>query len=82
MHPFYDSTTQAYDFAILKLKEIIQFDNKVNAACLPSDDSQTFALEELIVSGWGNIAATGHSDEFPSWLQVCLKETTNYIIIY
>ena len=68
MHPQYDGNN--YDFAILKLKKSIPFGRAANAACLPQDPSTSYANENLIVSGWGNIAASGEDGIYPKKLQV------------
>ena len=70
LHPSYDSDNQNFDFALLILKDPIKFSNKANAACVSSDATELYSGLDLIVSGWGNLAATGHNDEFPDWLQV------------
>ena len=70
MHPSYDSDNQNFDFALLILKDPIKFSNKANAACVSSDATELYSGLDLIVSGWGNLAGSGHIDEFPDWLQV------------
>ena len=70
MHPSYDSDNQNFDFALLILKNPIKFSNKANAACVLSDETELYSGLDLIVSGWGNLAGSGHIDEFPDWLQV------------
>ena len=70
MHPSYDSDNQNFDFALLILKDPIKFSNKANAACVSSDATELYSGLDLIVSGWGNLAGSGHIDEYPDWLQV------------
>ena len=78
MHPSYDSDNQNFDFALLILKDPIKFSNKANAACVSSDSTELYSGLDLIVSGWGNLAASGHNNEFPDWLQVKnIKEVVN-----
>lgn len=68
IHPQYDGNN--YDFAIIKLDHPIPFGRTANAACLPQDPSTSYVNENLIVSGWGNMAASGEGDNFPKNLQV------------
>ena len=71
IHPKYDGNN--YDFAIMKLQVPIPFGKAANAACLPQDPSASYVNENLVVSGWGNMAATGELDQldqFPDDLQV------------
>lgn len=70
-HPQYDEFTQDNDYAVLTLTRSIEFSENANAACLPTDQDQLFIDKQVIVSGWGNMAATGAIDEydFPNWLQ-------------
>ena len=68
IHPQYDGNN--YDFAIIKLDHPIPFGRAANAACLPQDPSTSYVNENLIVSGWGNMAASGEGDNFPKNLQV------------
>ena len=70
LHPLYDAPSQDFDFAIVTLKNPIPFSSKANAACLPIDPSESYADLDLIVSGWGNLRATGQGVEYPTWLQV------------
>jgi secreted trypsin-like serine protease len=69
MHPWYDSNTLDYDFAILKLKGGIEFSHLANAACLPTNLEELFVGHDMIVSGWGNLLSTTEQ-EFPDKLQV------------
>ena len=55
----------------MTLQYAIQFSNKANAACVANNPNELYSSSELIVSGWGNLAASGHTDEYPTWLQVC-----------
>ena len=40
-----------------------------------------YSNKDLIVSGWGNLAASGQPDEFPDWLQVrnCFLEKFGWV---
>jgi secreted trypsin-like serine protease len=69
-HPLYDPSTMIFDFAILKLKDGIEFSEIANAACLPTDVDELYADEHMVVSGWGNMAGTGYNSDFPNKLQV------------
>ena len=68
-----------YDFAIMKLQVPIPFGKAANAACLPQDPSASYVNENLVVSGWGNMAATGEFDQFPDDLQVTFYLRTYFI---
>ena len=82
MHPSYDSDNQNFDFALLILKDPIKFSNKANAACVSSDATELYSGFDLIVSGWGNLAATGHNDVYPDWLQVSFFCLFVYLFVF
>ena len=69
-HPDYDADTLDNDFAIIKLTKAVKFSQFANAACLPQDVTELFVNKNMIVSGWGNLAATWQNEEYPNWLQV------------
>jgi trypsin len=69
-HPLYDDEWLNYDYAIIRLKEGIEFSEIANAACLPTDPVKLYAGDQLTVSGWGNMAYAGGGAEVPTKLQV------------
>ena len=77
-HPKYKDSNVIFDFAILKLKKPIPFGRKANAACLPQDPFELYVGANLMVSGWGNMAPTGGTDQFPNELQVTLPKFIKY----
>ena len=60
-HPDYDSSTTDYDFAMLKFATAVDFASypHIRPACLPSDDSNTYAGETATVTGWGTTSSGG-----------------------
>jgi len=52
-HPNYDSQTIDNDYAILRLANPVNFTNQVRPACLPADQSTTYAGALSTVTGWG-----------------------------
>lgn len=65
-HPKYDEATAFdYDFAVVTLKDPVDFNSKVAPACL-ADASMTgenLAGKKAVVSGWGSLDETGgHPD--------------------
>jgi len=54
IHPNYNSETRHdNDFAILRLANPVTFNNKKRPACLPTDQSNTYAEVMATVTGWG-----------------------------
>jgi hypothetical protein len=58
-HPSYNSKTEDFDFALLKLETPAVTSSTVGIACLPPDVSQTFVGTSLIISGWGTVSSSG-----------------------
>ena len=46
-------TTHDYDIAVIKLSEDIEFNNHVQPACLPSNDTVYEPGKRCFISGWG-----------------------------
>ena len=58
-HPDYNSGTIDNDYAILRLKNPVNFTNEVSPACLPGDLSATYAGVLATVTGWGTLSSGG-----------------------
>lgn len=57
IHPEWNYTGLAFDYAILRTEENITFSNRANAACLPNwNNSSKTDGQKLTISGWGAIA--------------------------
>lgn len=54
IHPDYDSFFIQNDIALIKLRNSIQFDEKIQPVCLPSRQS-SFTNQRAAVAGWGMI---------------------------
>ena len=63
-HPLYDRTSQKNDISILKLRQPIQFNEKVRPVCLPSAGSEIFP-NDLTLAGWGRTQEGGSMSLFP-----------------
>ena len=59
-HPDYNSQTIDNDYAILRLKNPVNFTNEVSPACLPADLSATYAGVLATVTGWGTLSSGGN----------------------
>merc|ERR1711934_878441 len=59
-HPDYNSGTIDNDYAILRLKNPVNFTNEVSPACLPADLSVTYAGVLATVTGWGTLSSGGN----------------------
>ncbi|XP_070507106.1 trypsin 3A1-like [Chironomus tepperi] len=53
VHPQYNSKTNDYDFAILRLNSTIRYSRNIQPARLPDEDSTLSVGQECTVSGWG-----------------------------
>jgi secreted trypsin-like serine protease len=74
-HPDYNSGTIDNDYAILRLKNPVNFTNEVSPACLPADLSATYAGVLATVTGWGTLSSGGNR---PTAMQeVDVTVTTN-----
>ena len=65
-HPKYDeATAYDYDFAVVTLKEPVEFDSKVTPACLADTSmiGDKLAGKKAIVSGWGKLNENGVSPD-------------------
>ena len=60
-HPNYDSSTTNYDFSMLRLATAIDFAAfpHIRPACLPTDDSNSYAGDIATVTGWGTTSSGG-----------------------
>lgn len=58
IHPDYNNRTQNNDFSLLKLSSSTPLSSTVGVACLPKE-SDTFAGNNLTISGWGYITPNG-----------------------
>ena len=59
VHPNYNSATQDFDFAILRLASPAPISSTVGVVCLPPDVTQTFAGTSMTISGWGTTSSSG-----------------------
>ena len=60
-HPSYNSGTTNNDFAMLKLKQAVDFCAypHIRPICLPTGTSEDYAGVEAIVTGWGTTSSGG-----------------------
>jgi len=65
-HPNYNSRSEDNDFAILTLCDRVTFTKAISPACLPPSESNQYASNEAVVSGWGTLYSNGPQ---PSVLQ-------------
>lgn len=70
-----DPATLNYDFAILKLHSPVDVTSgPIGAVCLPKDDTDSFADQTVLATGWGTRSTT--SIDLPSVLNVVELKTT------
>ena len=76
-HPDYNEDTTNNDFALIKLKEAVDFcaHPHIRPICLPTDPSEMFADVEAIVTGWGATSSGGSLSS--TLLEVTVKTMTN-----
>ena len=76
-HPDYNSATTNNDFAVLKLKNAVDFcaHPHIRPICLPTDTSEKFAGVEAIVTGWGTTSSGGSLSS--SMLEVTVNVLSN-----
>merc|ERR1739838_843577 len=58
-HPDYNSDSLDNDYAIIRLANPVTFTNEVSPACLPADESATYAGVVATVTGWGTLSSGG-----------------------
>lgn len=75
-HPNYVEDKSDYDFAILKLKESLEFFDEIQPIKLPEQDEPIEEYTKCIVTGWGR---TFESEEgiFPNKLRAATVLTWN-----
>ncbi|CAF1130996.1 unnamed protein product [Rotaria sp. Silwood1] len=59
IHEQYNSITEAHDIALIRLAQPAQFNDYVNAICLPGPDPQE--SQRVTVAGWGLLSSGGNS---------------------
>lgn len=62
-HPSYNTKTLNYDFSLIKLKSKVNFaaNSHIRPVCLPTSNSNNYAGEFAITSGWGATKPGGSS---------------------
>ena len=53
MHPSYISRQVADDIALIQLQEEVEWNDRIQPACLPNPDKDSFSGMIATVSGWG-----------------------------
>merc|ERR1719402_1903754 len=68
----YDSGTENYDFALLKLASPIDFSAHphIRPACLPENSANNYTDFSAIVSGWGRIEYGGETSTYLKYVEV------------
>merc|ERR1719206_583179 len=59
-HPNYDSSTNQFDFAIVRLVQHVTFSKTISPVCLPRI-GQNYEQREAVVTGWGTLESFGSS---------------------
>ena len=58
-HPNYNSATNDYDFALIKLSSSLTFSNTVMPACLPSTTTNYDAVTAVVTGEWNYLNLQG-----------------------
>uniref|UniRef100_UPI00358F3A4A transmembrane protease serine 3-like n=1 Tax=Myxine glutinosa TaxID=7769 RepID=UPI00358F3A4A len=74
-HPLYNSKTQDYDIALMKLQSKMQFSSKMLPVCLPFKGLKFADEKKCFISGWGHTSQYGSS--IPDDLQKAEIELIN-----
>ena len=77
-HPGYSSSSNDYDFAIIKLSTPVTFNDRVIPVCLPSA-STNYDSKVATVTGWGTLSSGGSQ---PSVLQKVILQDKDSTICY
>ncbi|XP_037517402.2 mast cell protease 1A [Rhipicephalus sanguineus] len=70
LHPGYDDRTLMNDIAVLELSHELQFSNRVQPVCLPTEDFPPLPGTIGIVAGWGYTSESGKQHRNPYLLFV------------
>uniref|UniRef100_A0A3Q2PH13 Transmembrane serine protease 2 n=1 Tax=Fundulus heteroclitus TaxID=8078 RepID=A0A3Q2PH13_FUNHE len=78
-HENYDSETNAFDIALLKLKEPVTFTGKVRPVCLPNSGITVSEGSQAWITGWGTLFSSGQSPDTLNQAQISIynRETCN-----
>ncbi|KAL3971482.1 hypothetical protein ACER0C_027001 [Sarotherodon galilaeus] len=71
-HKDFDTRTNDYDIALLKLDTPLTFNNKVRPVCLPNVDLNLSGNRQAWITGWGALQSTGPSPNIMNQAQVTI----------
>lgn len=61
LHPLYNDSKTSYDLALIKLKEKVKMNLKINTACLSNESFTGNEKFECFFSGYGSITNSSNS---------------------
>ncbi|XP_026038170.1 transmembrane protease serine 2 [Astatotilapia calliptera] len=71
-HKDFDTRTNNYDIALLKLDTPLTFNNKVRPVCLPNVDLNLSANRQAWITGWGALQSTGPTPKIMNQAKVTI----------
>ena len=69
LHPLYHSKKTEHDIALLQLQEEVEWNDRIQPACLPNPDKDSFSGHLATVAGWGWTNEKKNGGQRPDVLQ-------------